>query len=91
VNIHWERESFLLCIQKVPGSNIGRGTDYPEVSRSFPQAIQENDRMVPRSGHSPSISHTFLKSLLNNFLSFNAIQVHQLATSLKYSRKYVNK
>jgi hypothetical protein len=37
----------LTCIQKVPSSNLGQDTDYPEISHCFHQSFQGNTRIVP--------------------------------------------
>jgi hypothetical protein len=37
----------LLRIWKVPGSNLGPTTGYPDYFRGFPQSRQENAGIVP--------------------------------------------
>jgi hypothetical protein len=44
------------CIREVPGSNLGRDTDYPEVFRGFPKSVQAN------TGKSTSIRRRWFPS-----------------------------
>ena len=38
----------LICIRKVPGSNLARNTKYPEIHHNVPQPLQANPETLPQ-------------------------------------------
>jgi hypothetical protein len=51
--------TLLICILELPGSNLGRGSDYSEVFRSFLQPLQMNAGQNLQFGHDGLLPHPF--------------------------------
>jgi hypothetical protein len=70
--------TLLFCVREVPGLNLGRDTNSPEVSHGFPYSLQANARAVPQptaslciisnSDHS-TVKASLHKQYTNKYLS----------------------
>lgn len=47
----WLKRQRFRHIGEVPGLNLGRDTEHPDVSRDFPRFLHAISRKEPQSGH----------------------------------------